>query len=63
MRCEIYDERGIELLRVEERTPECGEAFCDRCGDCLACYGDVCPEGCRWVVYEGDEVPLGELEV
>lgn len=18
----------------------CGEDFCDRCGDCLACYGD-----------------------
>ena len=47
-----------ELLRVEEAEPECGEDFCDRCGDCLHCYGgDPCygidAEGEHyWVVYE-----------
>lgn len=42
--------------------PECGEDFCDTCGDCLACYGgDPCygfhddPEaGHSWVVYAED---------
>ena len=24
------------------RTPVCGEDFCERCGDCLSCYGDEC---------------------
>jgi hypothetical protein len=23
----------------ENPVPRCGEDFCDRCGDCLACYG------------------------
>lgn len=42
----------------EERVPECGEDFCERCGDCLACQGDVCYVsdsenlvGHVWVVY------------
>ena len=27
----------------EEREPVCGADFCDRCGDCLGCYGaDEC---------------------
>ena len=27
-------------MSPEKRIPICGEDFCDRCGDCLACYGD-----------------------
>lgn len=23
----------------KRHEPECGEDFCDRCGDCLHCYG------------------------
>jgi hypothetical protein len=46
---------------VEDRTPKCGEDFCDSCGDCLHCYGgDTCwrdDSGKHyWVVYEEDEV-------
>ena len=29
----------VEFVRV----PVCGEDFCERCGDCLSCYGH---EGC-----------------
>lgn len=29
--------------------PVCGEDFCDRCGDCLTCFGCPCAS---WVVYE-----------
>jgi len=41
---------------IEERgEPECGEDFCDSCGDCLACYDHGCPSndwgGHRWVIY------------
>lgn len=34
--------------------PVCGEDFCDRCGDCLACHGgEWCPEGGHFrIVYE-----------
>ena len=29
--------------REEERTPQCGEDFCQTCGDCLDCHGgDPC---------------------
>ncbi len=29
-----------------EAEPECGEDFCDRCGDCLHCYGgEACFNG------------------
>jgi len=35
----IFDKSGRVLLRTEEAEPECGEDFCDHCGDCLACYG------------------------
>jgi hypothetical protein len=60
VRAQIHDERTGEFLRFEERTPECGESFCDRCGDCLHCYRDGCYENgcwtpgveCLWVIYE-----------
>jgi hypothetical protein len=57
MRAEVYTEDGQTLLRTEERVPECGKDFCDRCGDCLHCYGDdPCISGeeypaHRWVIY------------
>lgn len=57
----IYDHRGEKQLRTEIATPNCGEDFCDRCGDCLDCYGgDPCPEADglahSWVEYEKEPV-------
>ena len=41
----VYSKEGGQFLRTEEAMPECGEDFCDLCGDCLACYyGQYCPE-------------------
>jgi len=48
----------------ENGEPECGEDFCDACGDCLDCYpgqcmGDRSDDGLStehcWVVYLSDE--------
>lgn len=58
----VYDRQGINLLRVEEAQPTCHDT-CDRCGECLNCFGDdecwvmdqSMPEH-FWVVYE-DEIP------
>ena len=49
----VYDQRGETLIRKEEADPTCGKDFCDRCGDCLACFGCGCIEGgeCFWVKY------------
>jgi len=53
-----YDCQGLRLIRIEEAKPVCGQDFCDRCGDCLACYGaDGChggesKESHLWIVYE-----------
>jgi hypothetical protein len=48
-----------DTLRTDEHEPECGEDFCDVCGDCLACYGGdpCCPDGTdrsahRWIRHE-----------
>ena len=54
-------------LRIEEDTPICGVDFCEHCGDCLACYGDVFSYCCHyWVVYEDDiedrELKIKELQ-
>lgn len=27
--------------RWDAGTPECGEDFCDWCGECLGCMGDI----------------------
>ncbi|MBM3187671.1 MAG: hypothetical protein FJZ90_03005 [Chloroflexi bacterium] len=40
MRRLVYDRTGTRLIREEEAEPECGHDFCDRCGDCLACYAE-----------------------
>lgn len=50
----VYAADGT-FVREEDAEPECGEDFCDECGDCLHCYGgDSCTEegGHRWVVCE-----------
>lgn len=47
MKCRIEDKSG-KFLRYEEVEPNCGEDFCDSCGDCLSCYaGDDCLENER----------------
>jgi hypothetical protein len=49
-----------KLVRVEEAEPVCGTDFCDRCGDCLACFGgEQCigePEH-FWVEYAKEVKP------
>jgi len=55
MACYIYNHSGQTLIRKEERTPVHLQDFCDRCGDCLDCYGgDGCVDGHKehyWVIY------------
>lgn len=66
MKKHYYDWTGTKLLRIEEAEPVCGEDFCDRCGDCLECYGgDPCYESedgeHYWVEYldeKGEPVNL-----
>ena len=55
----ILDSETGAVLRTEKHDPDCGEDFCDVCGDCLACYGvtPCCPDGTdrgshSWVRYE-----------
>lgn len=52
MRAHIFNEAD-KLIRVEDREPECGRDFCDRCGDCLHC-----DEGCY--LNQDDEGRMGE---
>jgi len=51
MRCKIYI--ADKYFKTINATPECGEDFCESCGDCLACHGgDPCymrEEGHWWV--------------
>lgn len=57
MRCAIYDDQTLKTLHYERLIPECGEDFCDRCGDCLSCYeGDDCRDGGShiWVMPESE---------
>ena len=59
----VYEYNGMTLLRVEEvESLACGEAYCEECGDCLACseYYDCWnedgePRAHRWIVYEKEE--------
>jgi len=39
---------------------ECGEHFCELCGDCLACYGEICYDGQMGYALQYDEDPEGE---
>jgi hypothetical protein len=63
----IYEEREFPILSKFVKTvndePECGEDFCDSCGDCLHCYGgDECLENeggeHLWVEYIEREIEL-----
>lgn len=43
MKCHITVNDETTVYDLE---PQCGEDFCDRCGDCLHCYGgDPCYYG------------------
>ena len=59
MRAWLADEMGSIYGHDDSRVPECGEDFCDDCGDCSACYEDGCPDNDwgdhRWVIYDGDD--------
>lgn len=55
----IHPIDGGKELRAVEAVPQCGEDFCDACGDCLHCYeGDPCTETENgqhfWVQYGED---------
>jgi hypothetical protein len=43
---------------MKEPAPECGEDFCDTCGDCLSCFPGECFEGKQhvWVIDPWGEV-------
>jgi hypothetical protein len=63
--CHVYEDGpGGKLLRTFKAVPECGEDFCDACGDCLLCYGgDPCPSGTHWwVAYDGEDADRIERE-
>jgi hypothetical protein len=54
---EKYDGKYEIIQPLDFRKPVCQRDFCDRCGDCLNCYGeDPCKgvEGLKhmWVVNE-----------
>ena len=44
-------------INEERDEAQCGKDFCDRCGDCLHCDGDICWDGGYdngphiWVIY------------
>jgi len=52
--------KGNDLILIEKSVkPVCGEDFCDTCGDCLNCYGDLTclrnKDGKHfWVFYQED---------
>jgi hypothetical protein len=39
---QIEQPDGTYIVDDAARIPKCGEDFCDRCGDCLACESDTC---------------------
>lgn len=65
MKKHIFDSLGENLLRVEDAEPECGQDFCDSCGDCLACYEGECLDSedgqHYWVEYEEASLPTPTL--
>lgn len=59
MKMHTFDSTGENKLKSEEAIPECGEDFCDHCGDCLHCYGgDPCTQSKDgehyWIEYSDD---------
>lgn len=55
----LFNFDGDRFIERFEGEPECGEDFCDQCGDCLACYGgDPCEDGesgHNWIRYAEPE--------
>lgn len=52
----LVEQADGSYVEEERGEPECGTHFCDKCGDCLHCYGgDPCYTGSTdqhmWVVY------------
>ncbi len=57
MYCQVFDYTGTKRLYNVDLIPNCGDDFCDTCGDCLVCYvEDACNgvdgEEHFWVIYE-----------
>jgi hypothetical protein len=54
---EVWNCAGSVLVRTEEATPHCWFDYCDQCGECLNCGGEMCINGGdhRWVEYECQE--------
>lgn len=46
-RCLIINDNG-SYVRTEERQPECGEAYCERCGECISCANSGCFYAGTW---------------
>lgn len=63
MKCTIIhywepDPSNVIYREEVEVVPVCGEDYCERCGDCLACYGEdacfVADDHEHWLVrYQG----------
>lgn len=53
------------IVAVADRKPECGEDFCDTCGDCLSCYGSECTgHAPLWILYvDEDAERIAELAI
>ncbi len=60
-----------DIYLTAEAAPECGEDFCDSCGDCLVCdmsglcygHGGVDPEaGHSWIQYIDDSEHCARLQ-
>lgn len=57
MKCLVSKSDGT--VATIDADPICGEDFCDICGDCLACYGDLpCVDGDHLWVKEEHDIPL-----
>ncbi len=64
----ICDSSGNYLRTEEVAKPACGEAYCERCGDCVACssecyYGGMYYDSHLWIVYEGREIKVEPCKI
>lgn len=64
MECVILRSDGQSPLRLVAQ-PRCGEDFCSRCQECLACHaGESCGTGCVWHLntkHLGDRDRIAEI--
>lgn len=64
MECVIIRSDGQSPLRLVAQ-PRCGEDFCSRCQECLACHaGESCGTGCVWHLntqHLGDRDRIAEI--